>query len=319
MVASGNRDPLYNIGVVARMTGVSMATLRAWERRYNFPESERTAGGHRLFSEYDVLRLRWVKERIEEGMQTAQAINALHHQELSGNLTLVEQLPAPPEETGDRTAPHLSSYKEQVSTALAALDLEKAGSLLGEVLAVSAPEDVIVSVIGPALAEIGEAWETGNLGVAGEHLASNYLRQRLLMWMASGPPPKPVNPVLLACAPSEWHEGSLLMLGALLRRRRWPVAYLGQSLPFQDLSDFMRSLDPSLVVLVAMTESSAAELAQWPDWLPQAAQSGKPAIGFGGRIYTLQPGWQERTPGVYLGDTIQAGLAAIERLLLQAT
>src|SRR5512136_3126567 len=92
-VSVGSEEPLYNIGVVARMTGVSMATLRAWERRYRFPESERTAGGHRLYSEKDVLRLRWVKDRIDEGMQTAQAINALRHQEQNGNLTLVELLP----------------------------------------------------------------------------------------------------------------------------------------------------------------------------------------------------------------------------------
>ena len=92
-VSTGNEEPIYNIGVVARMTGVSMATLRAWERRYAFPESERTAGGHRLYSERDVLRLRWVKERINEGMQTAQAIHALHRQEEAGNLALVEQFP----------------------------------------------------------------------------------------------------------------------------------------------------------------------------------------------------------------------------------
>ena len=60
----GSDEPLYNIGVVSRMTGVSMATLRAWERRYNFPNSERTSGGHRLYSENDVLQLRWVKDRI---------------------------------------------------------------------------------------------------------------------------------------------------------------------------------------------------------------------------------------------------------------
>ena len=43
-VQVGSDEPLYNIGVVARMTGLSMATLRAWERRYDFPAAERTAG-----------------------------------------------------------------------------------------------------------------------------------------------------------------------------------------------------------------------------------------------------------------------------------
>ena len=80
-----SHEPLYNIGVVTRMTGISMATLRAWERRYDFPEASRTSGGHRLYSEHDIMCLRWVKSRIDDGMQTAQAIQALRHQETSGH------------------------------------------------------------------------------------------------------------------------------------------------------------------------------------------------------------------------------------------
>src|SRR5512139_3424084 len=140
-VKVGNHEPLYNIGVVARMTGVSMATLRAWERRYNFPESGRTAGGHRLYSEFDVMRLRWVKERIEDGMQTAQAINALRHQEQTGNLALVDQLPVLHEEKIEKPSPHLSTYREQLSTALLNRDLARADTILGEALAISTPDD----------------------------------------------------------------------------------------------------------------------------------------------------------------------------------
>src|SRR5512147_3135227 len=88
---SGSGVPLYNIGVVSRMTGISMATLRAWERRYDFPESKRTVGGHRLFTERDIIRLRWVKQRIDAGMQTSQAIHALQHQEQTGQPVLTEE------------------------------------------------------------------------------------------------------------------------------------------------------------------------------------------------------------------------------------
>ncbi len=63
---------------------------------------------------------------------------------------------------------------------------------------------------------------------------------------------------MLACGPGEWHEISLLMLGVLLRRRRWPVAYLGQAVPLPDLVKFTREIKPAVVVLVAMTEQS------WP-------------------------------------------------------
>jgi len=319
-VSIGNAEPLYNIGVVARMTGVSMATLRAWERRYRFPASERTAGGHRLYSEKDVLRLHWVKDRIDEGMQTAQAINALRHQELTGNLTLVEILPpGMTEERPEKSVAHLINYQEQLLATLLARDLSAADCLLGEAMAISSPEQLILEVIGPTMAQVGEAWETGQVSVAAEHLATNYLRQRLLMWMVSGPPPKPVSPIVLACGPEEWHEGSLLILGALLRRRRWPVAYLGQAVPLSDLAGFLRDLHPALVVLIAMTEASATLLLDWPHWMPEIAQSGKPVISYGGRIFENQPEWRLKMAGFYLGGNFSAGLHNIERLLLQPT
>ena len=94
-----------------------------------------------------------------------------------------------------------------------------------------------------------------------EHLASNYLRQRLLMWLVTGPPARQTNPIVLACAPGEWHEGSLLMLGVLLRRRGWPVAYLGQDVPFADLAAFFEQIHPGALVLVGMLEESARQLA----------------------------------------------------------
>jgi len=314
----GNDEPLYNIGVVSRMTGISMATLRAWERRYDFPESQRSSGGHRLYSERDVLRLHWVKDRIDEGLQTAQAIQALHRQERSGNLILVERFPTPRIEKSAEEPLHLKFYEDQVLSALLSRDHQTADSLLGEALALSTPEDLILDVIAPTMRRIGEAWEEGQINIAVEHFATNHLRQRLLMWMVSGPPPRASNPVVLACAPEEWHEGSLLILGALLRRRRWPVAYLGQAVPLPDLAEFVRDLKPPLVVLIAFTETSATHLIDWPHWLPEAAQSGRPIIGYGGRIFNLQPEWRMRMAGNYLGDSLKEGISNIDRMLQRA-
>jgi DNA-binding transcriptional MerR regulator len=312
----GNAEPLYNIGVVARMTNLSMATLRAWERRYDFPESGRTAGGHRLYSEKDVMRLRWVKDRIEEGMQTAQAINALRHQEQTGRVAHTESL-SPPVLTQfeQKTSSHLRVYKDMLFGKLIERDLPGSDSILGEALAISDPESLILDVIAPALAQIGEAWEGNKISIATEHLATNYLRQRLLMWMMSGPPPIAINPIVLACAPDEWHEGSLLILGALLRRRRLPIAYLGQSVPLADLATFVRDLQPSILITIAMTEQSASKLVELPQWLPEVTQTGRPVLAFGGRIFTLQPAWRLQMAGTFLGETMQEGLANIERLL----
>ena len=324
-----NDEPLYNIGVVSRMTGISMATLRAWERRYKFPDSERTAGGHRLYSEKDVLRLRWVKARIDEGMQTAQSINALRHQETTGHLVLTASNAAPAQPVAiDRPHPvrddlmsevpsFLEVYRERLTDALLQRNLERADLVLGEALAVSTPEDLILRVIAPNISVFGTYWEQGDVNIAVEHLATNYLRQRLLSWMISGPPPRSTKPIVMSCAPDEWHEGSLLVLGALLRRRRWPVAYLGQALPLNDLAAFVDQIQPNLLVLVAMTETTAGHLAEWPQFLPDAGEKNRPIVGYGGRVFMEKPEWRLKVPGMYLGNSFEDGLNTIERLLIQ--
>jgi CheY-like chemotaxis protein len=69
----------YSIGAVARMVGVPPATLRTWEERYRIVEPVRSEGGHRLYSRLDVERLRFVADRVREGISPGDA-----HRMLSG-------------------------------------------------------------------------------------------------------------------------------------------------------------------------------------------------------------------------------------------
>jgi DNA-binding transcriptional MerR regulator len=321
MNQSNPASPLYNIGVVTRVTGVPTATLRAWERRYGFPIAERSAGGHRLYSEKDILRLRWVKSQVDLGLTISRAVVAMRAFEAQGRFSpnadsgLVLSLQ--PEQTVegsrlDSTA--TPTLRESLVEALINHDLQHADQLMGEMLAFYSPEDLTLNVIGPALNTIGEEWEQGHIMVATEHLATNFLRHRLLMWMVTGPTPRPGNPIVLACAPGEWHEGSLLMLGMLLRRQGLPVAYLGQNMPFADLKKLCDELHPRAVVLVAMQEVPARALVEWPRWIRQV--DGNPIVAFGGRAFVSLTELQKMVPGIYLGNTIQDGLRNLVSLLV---
>lgn len=71
---------VYSIGAVERMLGIPAATVRNWEERYGLVKPERSAGGHRLYTRAQVEQLRFVKERLDRGLQPAEAHRLLGEQ-----------------------------------------------------------------------------------------------------------------------------------------------------------------------------------------------------------------------------------------------
>ena len=59
---------LYKIGAVARLTGVSVHTLRNWEEHHGAVHPRRSQGGKRLYSEADVQRLALIKKLADQGL-----------------------------------------------------------------------------------------------------------------------------------------------------------------------------------------------------------------------------------------------------------
>ena len=66
--ASLEREELFPIREVARLTGVNPITLRAWERRYGLIQPTRTDSGHRLYSMIDIERVHSILGWIERGV-----------------------------------------------------------------------------------------------------------------------------------------------------------------------------------------------------------------------------------------------------------
>jgi DNA-binding transcriptional MerR regulator len=77
-LAAYDEVPGLRIGEVAHRTQMTIAALRAWERRYQILIPARTAGGQRLYSEADVERVRFVQRLVAEGWSIAGAVARLH-------------------------------------------------------------------------------------------------------------------------------------------------------------------------------------------------------------------------------------------------
>jgi DNA-binding transcriptional MerR regulator len=72
-----SQEPIYSIGAVAGMLGVSPATLRSWEDRYAVVVPERRTGAQRLYSRDHLDQLRFVCRQMELGLSAADAHRSL--------------------------------------------------------------------------------------------------------------------------------------------------------------------------------------------------------------------------------------------------
>src|SRR6185312_1337783 len=161
------------------MTGIPEATLRVWERRYSFPRTGRTAGGHRLYSQDEVLQLAWVKLRLDEGMRASHALQALQRtRRAEAVATALHEplaMPAPPDPADPELAPIRSALLASLLDALMSYSSAQAATILSDSLERFSLASVVLDIIGPAMAAIGELWRHGEATVALEHFATNFL------------------------------------------------------------------------------------------------------------------------------------------------
>jgi methanogenic corrinoid protein MtbC1 len=226
---------------------VSADTLRVWERRYDLLQPARSQGGFRLYGSVDEQRVRAMKMLIDSGVAAAEA--ARH------------ALAAGPAE---RTPPAAADAGGRLRAALERFDEAEANSILDDAIAALTVEAVTDRLVLPVMREIGKRWESGEIGVAQEHFATEVVRSRLLAlarnWGAGSGPL-----ALLACPPGERHDVGLLSFGVALRARGWRVTHLGPDTPIETIAHAAENLRPDAIVLATLSarplEDSATELA----------------------------------------------------------
>jgi MerR family transcriptional regulator, light-induced transcriptional regulator len=309
--------PAYNLKVILKETGIAADTLRAWERRYGLPIPKRSAGGHRMYSQRDIETIRWLMARQIEGLSISRAVDLWNEHSASGAdplagfpplaLSTAQTLPAiyPLSDT------NLDTIRGQWITACLNFSESNAEQALNQAFSMFPVEAVCLNVLQKGMAEIGGLWYEDRVSVQQEHFASGLAMRRLDALLSASPAPSRTQTVLVGCPPNEWHTFTSLLLSLLLRRRGLNVIYLGANVPSDRFKETVTAARANLVILVAQTLTSAATLQ-----LTALSLTGlRVPVGFGGRIFNLQPNLVEVIPGHYLGDTIDASLEEIERLL----
>jgi MerR family transcriptional regulator, light-induced transcriptional regulator len=304
-------DPKYTIKTVSTETGIRPVTLRAWERRHEVLSPHRADNRYRLYSDRDIAILRWLKNRVDEGISISNAVTELRS--MSSNNSWPEAIPqAPTQRAGESDSPP-SYYAKHLYNALVKHNENRASDLLREAHSIFDITTVCMEVLVPALREIGEAWYRGEIRVTTEHFASAYLRGKLLSLLQAYPSRRSAPLVLIGCAPMEQHELGSLMMAVLMRSEGLRVEYLGPDIPIEDLADYASYENPAMVILSASSPSSALEMRNMKNLLDKIRPA--PIFGYGGRAFDMDAKLIAEIPGIYLGNTLKDALTSIKTQL----
>jgi DNA-binding transcriptional MerR regulator/methylmalonyl-CoA mutase cobalamin-binding subunit len=244
---------LLSIGALARTTGVPADTLRTWERRYGFPNAERTQTGHRRYSQATLMRLQLVRAAIRLGHRASVALTA-NESELRALLAHREALQPASEVSVDRET--VTRWTELIRR-FDGLELDRQ---LGSALATIGAPRLLAERIGPLIHEIGERWSTADVGVRHEHFAS----ERLSNFFARNWQPlsdAATGPIVVCATPSgERHCLGLHMAALTLSLNNLRVAYLGPDVPAQEIVAAVRQHAAHAVLLSAAAGTDSARV-----------------------------------------------------------
>jgi DNA-binding transcriptional MerR regulator len=228
----------WPVAAAAARVGVSISTLRSWERRYGLRPNGRTLGGHRRYTARDIALLQRLQRLVQHGMPTAEAAAAVL----------------------ERPAPRASARPALTADDPQAFRLRAAADRLDLLAAISSARAIIrargvvpawTDAFVPALQAAGSRWERTGLGVECEHLLADAIQVALTRFTyarQNGSPPR----VVLAATEQECHILPLHAVAAALAERDIPSSVLG-TLPPAGLFAAIDRLEPEAAVLWART------------------------------------------------------------------
>ena len=223
---------MYTIKEAATRTGISIPTIRVWERRYGVVSPTRTAAGYRLYDEGSRSRIPGhapadrarglatepgrPAEFLAEGSDIAQLVS------LSGPTG-----PGDQSEGGGLAPGRAGEVVDALLRASRRLDVRGIERLLDESFAAQRFESAMDQVVFPALRAIGSDWELGHIDAAREHAASETIRRRIAHYFDAAGGRDGDATVVVGLPPGSHHELGAFAFAVAARRAGLNVLYLG--------------------------------------------------------------------------------------------
>ena len=240
----------YPIRAVSRLTGISIDTLRAWERRHGAVTPVRDERG-RMYTDADVARLRLLRQAVEQGHSIGR-LAGLTDTDLLGLAVPARTTAAP----GADPARPTSLDTAALSAALQKYDSAAIDREIARLAAVLRPLDLLRDVLMPVLVQVGDDWHRGRAGIAQEHLISSTVRHILGSVLRLYAQPDAKVRLVFATPSGDRHEIGTLGAAMLAASSGLGVAYLGPDLPAREIVESVKSAGAQVLVLGLTTASA---------------------------------------------------------------
>ena len=214
----------YSIKDLEQVTGIKAHTIRIWEQRYNFLQPSRTETNIRSYSSEELKTILNVSLLNKYGFKISH-IDKMSPDQIEEKILSLNQLDA----IKERVVNVL--IKEMVSLNMSAFEKQ-----LDIYIGQKGVDKTITEIVFPFLERVGILWMTNHINPAQEHLATNLLRQKIILGIERLPAVSAQNKnVILFMPEGEYHEIGLLFVYFLLKQEGIYVNYLGANVPMRDL------------------------------------------------------------------------------------
>lgn len=242
---------LYSIKDLEYLSGIKAHTIRIWEKRYHLLDPNRTDTNIRSYSDHDVRRILNVALLIKNGYKISN-VAAFDESKLQAEVLRINRNLTDPEKNIDQLLFHTVN-----------LDTFGFEQLLDKIIGEFGFSKTIHQVIFPFFERIGILWQAGSIFTAHEHFVSNLVRNRLIRETGKFERNESAQTVLFFLRENEWHELSLLYFNFLAAQAGLRCVYLGQSLPFEDLSNLLINSEFDFVCTSFIQAIEKPELEQY--------------------------------------------------------
>ena len=237
----------YPIRAVSKLTGISIDTLRAWERRYNAVIPTRDDRG-RMYTDADVARLLLLNQAVTAGHSVGRIATLsdqkLRHLTPAAAKTVTEAAPRLPDTSALRAA-------------LVNLDSAEVDRESSRLAAMLSPIALVRDALLPLLQDVGDHWNARRGGIAREHVMSSNLQHLFGSFLRFYGRRTGADRLVFATPAGDHHEIGILAAAMLAAGHGFAVTYVGPNLPAGEIVEAAKTAGAHVVVLgLTFTENA---------------------------------------------------------------